>query len=98
MNNIFKGHSLEAVKVNGQLTRSEFNGLTIWFSYAEPIAISSDDYVIVNNTSYSTTTSRHMLIVKRMFITKREMTNEEFEERLERILNKTSNKRWNSYD
>lgn len=99
MNNIFKGHSLKAANVNGQLTRSEFNGLNIWFSYAEPIAISSDNgYVILNDTSYSSTTSRHISAVRRMFVSVREMNNEEFEERLERILDKTSNKSWNSYD
>lgn len=98
MNNEFKGHSLKAEKVIGQLTRSEFNGLTIWFSYAEPIGISSENYLIVNSTSYSRTTSSHVSYIKRLIVSFAEMNFEDFEERLERILNKSSNLRWNSYD
>ena len=98
MNNTFKGHTLESIPVSGQLSVSEFKGLKIYFSYAEPIAIASDTYAIINDTPYSATTTNHIRIVKRMFIETRMMNFYDFEERLERILDGTSYKRWNSYD
>jgi len=45
------------------LYRQEIGQFTIWFSYETPIGIKGDNCLYINDTKYSTTSSRHRNIV-----------------------------------
>jgi len=94
MNNEYKGHILDAETVSGQLTKSEHKGLTIWFSYAEPIAICNSSLAIMNDVAFSQTTSRHVLHVKRLYSEIRKLSFDEFNIKLTNILDGNMEGRW----
>lgn len=67
MNIVCKGYTIHAEKVSGQLSKSEIKGLTLWFSYDEPIAICYPNKAIMTDACFSSTTSRHINHVKNLY-------------------------------
>jgi len=94
MNNEYNGHSFIAKDVKGKLSKSEFKGLDIWFSYAEPIAISNGERVIVNSELFSPTTARHISYVKKIHTEIDNLPFNEFNDKLKKILDGKSEGRW----
>ena len=86
MNIVCKGYTIHAEKVSGQLSKSEIKGLTIWFSYDEPISICYPDKAIMTDADFSATTSRHINHVKNLYNEVDVMSYEDFQNRVVDLL------------
>lgn len=74
-------------KLQANLTRLNINNGYIYFSYETPIAFTKGDTVVISENIWSRTTGRHLSRVKEdneIFV---ELSNEEFKEELNGVIN-----------
>jgi len=90
----YMGFPLDLEVITGQLTKAEFKGLNLWFSYDKPIAISGGTRAIIIEGGVSPTTSRHINHVKKLYSEYATLFSNDFEEKFTDILYGRLKGRW----
>jgi len=84
----YKGHAIDTKVVTGQLTKASIKSLDVFFSYDEPIAICYPQKAIINaEPACSSTTSRHINHVKKLYTEREEFLYIDFHIKMEQLLN-----------